>query len=189
MSHNVMRLGADIVAFNIHASGARSMKGHFLGADIPLEKGTIMRCDFGALFDGYFTDLARMAVVGKPSQRQKDTYAKVFEIQQRSLSAVRPGITGQDLYQSSLKAYSDLKFGSRPMVGHSIGLSIHERPILAPSEDWEIQEGMVLCIENGSMGIKEYGERYHIEDTVVVTTNGYDMLSDYSDTRDMTVIE
>ena len=187
MSHNVMRLGADIVFFNILASGPRSPKGHFLGAEVPLERGTIMRCDFGALFGGYFTDLARMAVVGGPSDRQRDTYAKTYEVQQRSLAAVRPGVTGEELFNTSLQGYADLGLGTRPMVGHSIGLAVHERPILATGERWEVEEGMVMCIENGSVD-EEYDERYHIEDTIVVTKNGYEMLSDYTSTAEMTVI-
>ena len=188
MSHNVMRNGADIVTFNIIASGVRSTSGHFLGADVPLEKGTIMRCDFGANFGGYFTDLARMAVVGKPSQRQKDTYAKFYEVQQRSIQAARPGITGEELFNVSIQAHEDLGLGSRTMVGHSIGVTIHERPVAAPGEPWVLEEGMVLCIENGSTE-EPYDERYHIEDTILVTKDGYEMLSDYTNTETMTVIE
>lgn len=189
MSYNVMRLGADIVVFNVLASGTRTPKGHFLGEDIPLEKGTIMRCDFGALFDGYFTDLARMAVVGGASQRQKDTYANLYEVQQRGLAAIRPGITGQDLFNASLEGYAELGIGTRPMVGHSIGLTVHERPFLATGEEWYVEEGMVICVENGGMGAGEYNERYHIEDMILVTGSGYEILSDYSDTTMMTVIE
>jgi len=188
MSHNVMRNGADIVAFNIIASGRRTTQGHFLGEDTQLEKGTIMRCDFGANFSGYFTDLARMAVIGKPSQRQQDTYKKFLEVQQRSLQAARPGVTGEELYDRSIQAHYDLGLGWRTMVGHSIGVTVHERPIAAPGEPWEFQEGMVLCIENGSTE-QDYGERYHIEDTILVIKDGYEMLSDYTNTESMTVIE
>ena len=78
------------------ASGRRTTQGHFLGEDTQLEKGTIMRCDFGANFSGYFTDLARMAVIGKPSQRQQDTYKKFLEVQLRSRQAARPGLTGEE---------------------------------------------------------------------------------------------
>lgn len=188
MSYNAMRNGADIVAFNILASGARSLMGHFLGADVPLERGTIMRCDFGAIFGGYYTDLARMAVIGKPSQRQTDTYAKFYEVQQRSLAATKPGVTGEELFDISIQAHRDLGLGDRVMVGHSIGLKIHERPIAAPGEPWVVEEGMVMCIENGSTE-DEYNERYHIEDTILVTKDGYEMLSDYANSEEMLVIE
>ncbi|MDP6403426.1 MAG: Xaa-Pro peptidase family protein [SAR202 cluster bacterium] len=188
MSYNVMRLGADIVSFNILASGQRITRGHFLGEDVLLEPGTLMRCDFGALFNGYFTDLARMAVVGKPSERQRETYARFYEAHQRSLAAVRPGITGEGLFDASMKGYQDLGLGPRGMVGHSIGLVIHERPVLATGEPWEVEEGMVMCIENGSIEEK-YAERYHIEDAILVTKNGYEILSDYTDSTKMVVID
>ena len=71
MSYNVMRFGADIVAFNILASGKRMTAGHHTGAAVPLEPGGLMRCDFGASFQGYYSDLARLAVVGKPDSRQQ----------------------------------------------------------------------------------------------------------------------
>jgi Xaa-Pro aminopeptidase len=74
------------------------------------------------------------------------------------------------------------------MVGHSTGLAIHERPIAAPGEPWEVEEGMVMCIENGSL-VEEFSEQYHIEDTILVTKNGYEMLSDYSNAAEMMVIE
>ena len=59
---------------------------------------------------------------------------------------------------------------------------------MATGERWEVEEGMVMCIENGSVE-EEYDERYHIEDTILVTKNGYEMLSDYTSTMEMTVID
>ena len=188
MSHWAMRMGADIVSFNVIASGQRSDWGHFLGADVPLEMGSVMRCDFGAMYQGYFTDLARMAVVGQPSQRQKDTYARFLEVQKESIAAARPGVTGEELFNVSIESHLKRGLGDRRMVGHSVGLAIHERPIASPGEPWVVEEGMVMCIENGSLETR-YSERYHIEDTVLITKDGYELLSDYTSTDEMVVIE
>ena len=132
MSHWAQRLGADIVSFNVIASGQRSDWGHFLGADVPLEAGSVMRCDFGAMYQGYFTDLARMAVVGRPSQRQRDTYARFLEVQKESIAAARPGVTGEELFNVSIKAHLKRGLGDRshggPQRGPGHPRAPHRRP-------------------------------------------------------------
>ena len=190
VASNVMSYGADIVIFNFLASGARTTRGHTIGTDASLEPGTVVRSDFGALFNGYYTDFGRMAVVGQPSQRQRDAYAKTYEVQQRTIAATRPGITAEELFNTATQAYLDLGIGTRVMVGHSIGLVIHERPLLAPGERWEVEEGMVMCIENGSTQEKyDHDERYMTEDMIVVTKDGCELLSDYTNTEELIVID
>jgi Xaa-Pro aminopeptidase len=178
MSYNVMRFGADIVAFNILASGKRMTAGHHTGAPVPLEPGGLMRCDFGATFQGYYSDLARLAVVGKQSQRQKDTYARYLEVHQRTLDFVRPGVTGEEIFNFACGAYRDHGLSMPMMGGHSIGLVIHERPVIIPGDNCEVEEGMVMCIETVS-SVEEHDEHYHLEDMVVVKKNGLEVLSDY----------
>jgi Xaa-Pro aminopeptidase len=188
MSYNVMRFGADIVAFNIVASGQRLTSGHHMGAPVPLEPGTLMRCDFGGNFRGYYSDLARMAVIGKPSQRQKDAYSRYFEVHQRTLDYVKPGVTGEDIFNFACSAYRDVSLSLPVMGGHSIGLKIHERPLIVPGDSWEVEEGMVMCIETVS-AVEKYNEHYHLEDMVVVTRDGLDVLSDYSDISNLLPID
>ena len=182
--------GADIVIFNFLASGERTVGGHTLGTDATLEPGTVVRSDYGALFNGYYTDFGRMAAVGPPSQRQRDAYAKTYEVQRRTIEATRPGVTAKELFDTATRAYHDLGIGTRVMVGHSIGLVIHERPLLAPGETWTVEEGMVMCIENGSTGATyDHNERYMTEDMIVVTKDGCELLSDYGSTKELLVIE
>lgn len=195
VASNVMKYGADIVIFNFLASGERTVGGHTLGTDALLEPGNIVRSDYGALFSGYYTDFGRMASVGKPNERQRDSYAKTYEVQQRTIAATRPGITAEELFNTATEAYLELGIGTRVMVGHSIGLTIHERPYLAPGETWAVEEGMVMCIENGSTGEDitgnkyDHNERYMTEDMIVVTKNGCELLSDYNNTENLFIIE
>lgn len=189
VARNVMDNGADIVIFNFLASGERTVGGHTLGTDATLEPGTVVRSDYGALFNGYYTDFGRMAAVGPPSQRQRDAYAKTYEVQRRTIEATRPGVTAKELFDTATRAYHDLGIGTRVMVGHSIGLVIHERPLLAPGETWTVEEGMVMCIENGSTGTTyDHNERYMTEDMIVVTKYGCELLSDYGSTEELLVI-
>ena len=179
MSYNVMRFGADIVAFNILASGRRMAAGHHTGAAVPLEPGSLMRCDFGASFQGYYSDLARLAVVGTLSPRQRDTYARYLDVHHRTLDFVKPGVTGEEIFDYACGLYREHELSLPMMGGHSIGLVIHERPVIIPGDDWEVEEGMTMCIETVS-SVEEHNEHYHLEDMIVVTKNGVEVLSDYT---------
>jgi Xaa-Pro aminopeptidase len=111
-------------------------------------------------------------------------------VQRRTIEATRPGVTAKELFDTATQAYRDLGIGTRVMVGHSIGLVIHERPLLAPGETWTVEEGMVMCIENGSTGATyDHNERYMTEDMIVVTKYGCELLSDYGSTEELLVIE
>jgi Xaa-Pro aminopeptidase len=180
--------GAETVAFNIIASGPRTLNGHHRAEEIAVRPGDVVRVDYGGLFSGYFTDLARMAVVGKPSERQRSIYAKCIEIQRACIAACRPGVSGASIYDLTVKLYerADLEL-TRNMFGHSIGLHVHERPFLAASEPMQLEAGMVICVENG-WSDPAHNERYHIEDMLVVGSSGTQLLSNQSDTSKMQII-
>lgn len=188
MDYYTEKLGAEAVAFNIIASGERTIRGHHRGEEVPVKQGDIVRVDYGGLFDGYYTDLVRMAVVGRPSDRQRAIYSACYAVQQRCLEALRPGISAQELFDLAEQAYRDEKLPiTRTMYGHSIGLAVHERPTICNGDDWALEQGYVVCIENGYTD-REQKERYHLEDTLVITESGYELLSDYANTSEMYVI-
>ncbi len=189
MDHYTAKLGAEIVAFNVMASGARTVLGHHRAEPAPIAPGDLLRVDYGGLFEGYFSDLARMAVVGRPSERQEATYSTCYDVQRRCLEALRPGVTGGELYEVARRACAEagLPF-TRAMFGHSIGLGLHERPVFNEGEEWPLQTGSVVCVENGLTEL-EHGERYHIEDMVLITDSGCEVLSTYTDTSRLYRIE
>lgn len=174
--------GADGISHNIFGSGPRSILGHHRGEPTPLEAGSLVRTDYGGTFEGYVSDLARPAVVGKPSERQRSTYDRCLELHHRCIERLRPGMTGGEFDRISRGLYAGAGMAdTRPMFGHSIGLYIHERPLLIPEETMTIENSMVLCIENGLRDF-DHGENYHLEDTVVVREAGAEILSAGFDT-------
>ena len=189
MDYYTVKLGAEAVAFNIIASGERTIRGHHRGEEVPIREGDVVRVDYGGLFAGYYTDLVRMAIVGQPSDRQRGIYRACYAIQQQCLAALRPGVSAQEIFELAERAYREEKLPiTRTMYGHSIGLAVHERPTICDGDDWVLEPGFVLCIENGYTD-REQQERYHLEDTVVITADGYVLLSDYADTSEMYVID
>ena len=148
MDYQTTRLGAEIVAFNVMASGERTVLGHHRAEPVPIVPGDLLRVDYGGLFDGYFSDLARMAVVGSPSDRQRSTYSACCDVHRRCLDALRPGITGTEIYEVARQGYADAGLAfTRSMFGHSIGLGLHERPVFRDGDDWELEAGAVVCVE------------------------------------------
>jgi Xaa-Pro aminopeptidase/Xaa-Pro dipeptidase len=139
------------------------------------------------VFAGYSTDLSRNAVVGPPSSAQRDIYAKLYEIHLLALDVLAPGVSADEVFRRL-----EPEFASRGLVhpwatiGHSSGLTIHEGFELARGSDAILEPGMVINIEPSH--IQAGDARYHIEDTVVITEDGSELLSDFSAADTMFVI-
>jgi Xaa-Pro aminopeptidase len=171
----MLELGADSPAFDtIAASGKNSACPHATPTDKPLEYGDFLILDFGAVVDGYHSDMTRTLVMGKPTDSMKRVYDAVWSANTDALRAVRAGITGKlldSVARSTLEAwgYNDyFKHG----LGHGVGLEVHESPTLSVKAESSptLREHMVVTIEPGVYIPGKFGVR--IEDMVVVTKSG-----------------
>ena len=188
MGYAVTKLGADFVFANVMAAGPRTPLGHHLGEEIPIEYGNIIRVDYGGSFDGYVSDLVRMAVVGPPNDRQRRVYGSLSEGQHEVIDWLGPG-QAMDEIAAKMKEITGPKLPEDLEVvgfGHSIGLGIHDRPFITPEDDRLTEPGMVMQIEHITT---DGDEMYHTEDSVLFTDTGVTLLSDYTDTAEMYVIE
>jgi Xaa-Pro aminopeptidase len=170
------RSGAETVPFLLLGSGARSCHIHPTPGPGRLEVGETIRADFGGLFNGYVTDLGRMASIGLPSDKQRDTYRRLIEVHREVIALLRPGVAVRDVYQHATRRLEALGLAlDKDHVGHSIGTAVHERPFLAPHEDTIIEPNMVFTVE------PSYTEpgvaRYHVEDLVLVTAHGPEQIT------------
>jgi Xaa-Pro aminopeptidase len=179
MSKEIVRLGADGTAFCVMTTGQNSKLVHPTPSTLQIQKQDVVRTDFGgyygSYYGGYFSDIARTAVAGKPTQKQRDAYKRLFEVHDLILRNVKPGVRACDLFElcRSASAQHGLDFRS-PHIGHNIGLSIHETPMLNPQTTQQLMPGMVVSVEP----IHFHDDFiYHIEDTLLVTPNGYELLS------------
>jgi len=187
MMYITTKLGADSVPINVFASGPRTQDGHHLAEDVPIQPGDIIRVDYGGCFQGYFTDLVRMAVVGPPSDAQRRVYDLMVAAHRHVIEQTRPGLTGAEWYQMMMgvhrQAPDDLTaFG----MGHCIGLGIHDRPILTQVEPRRLEPDMLLMVEQ--MYRVPGQVFYHIEDLVRITPTGCEVLSTYTPIDEMYVI-
>ena len=180
--------GASGPSFNtIALFGERSSLPHGEPGDRPLHDGDIILLDFGCVLNGYCSDLTRTYVFGTICPEWfEEIYALVLAAQAEACAAVRPGMTGKDVDAVARDIISRGGYGSYfgHGLGHGVGIEVHESPRLNPRSEVILKPGMVITIEPGIYLPGKGGVR--IEDVVVVTESGREILSNVS--RDLKVL-
>jgi Xaa-Pro aminopeptidase len=168
------RLGASDVSFEtIVASGPNGAKPHARPSDRRIAPGELVVLDFGALVDGYHSDMTRTVCVGEPSTpRLAEIVAVVRAAQAAGVDAVRDGVGAREVDEVCRSFIAEAGFGDRFVhgTGHGVGLDIHEFPILGQTAAANLETGFVVTVEPAVYRPEEGGVR--IEDSVVVTNDG-----------------
>lgn len=170
--------GAEDISFpTIVASGANSASPHAVPTDKPLRENEFILFDFGAVVNGYHSDMTRTIVMGKADDTMKEVYTAVKSANLDAIKAAKAGITAKlldNVARSTLSAwgYGDY-FGHS--LGHGVGLEIHEAPSVSPTGAVTLKQGMVITIEPGVYLSGKFGVR--IEDMVVITEHGCENLT------------
>jgi Xaa-Pro aminopeptidase len=178
IDYRMRKLGAEKPAFEtIVAGGARSALPHAQPSSKILGSNELLLIDMGATLAGYASDMTRVVFLGRPGSRIKRIYEAVLEAQLAAIAAVRPGVTAAHVdgqaRQSLKRRGLDKAFVHS--TGHGLGLEIHEPPRLGKKDKTRLQEGMAITIEPGAY-LEGFGG-VRIEDTVVVTKNGCEILT------------
>lgn len=167
------RKGATCSSFDtIVASGYRGALPHGVASNKVIEEGDMITLDFGALYEGYVSDVTRTFAIGEPKEEMKKIYNIVLEAQLSALEQIKPGMTGKEadtIARDVIKSYGyGEQFGHS--LGHGIGLEVHEGPALSQKSDIVLEENMCITLEPGIYVDGLGGVR--IEDDVLVTKNG-----------------
>lgn len=172
----LLQKGCDRVEFAVVLAGRRTCLTHGRAGDYRMASGDVLRTDVGGSFGGYMSDLARTVVVGTATRRQRDIYAWLWEVHQELIDMMRPGTAVRELYERCRKRYERVGawFG-RPHIGHSLGLGLHDPPMINPYATVVLRPGMTMAIEPNYMLPGE--EKYHLEDLVLVTERDPEVLS------------
>ncbi|MGH9558555.1 MAG: M24 family metallopeptidase [Bryobacteraceae bacterium] len=178
IDYEMRRLGAENPAFEtIVAAGARSALPHAHPGAHKLGANELLLIDMGASLNGYSSDMTRVVCAGSPSRQLRDLYKSVLESQLAAIDAVRPGVAAgkvDSVARDVLKRHAlDREFIHS--TGHGLGLEIHEPPRIGRKDKTRLQEGMAITIEPGAY--KEGLGGIRIEDTVLVTANGCEVLT------------
>ncbi|ALS28422.1 Xaa-Pro dipeptidase [Paenibacillus sp. 32O-W] len=179
--------GATSSSFDtIVASGERSAMPHGVASDRVIRGDEFVKLDFGALLDGYCSDLTRTVVLGKPTQRHRDIYNIVLEAQLTALDGIRPGMTGKEADALARDVIARYGYGDcfGHSLGHGFGMEIHEAPGLSARSDTILIPGMTVTVEPG-IYIPGFGG-VRIEDDIVITDNGIKILT--SSPKEFTIL-
>ena len=183
----LLEAGADRVLFIVAAAGKNTLMTHPNPGSYQLAPGDVVRTDFGGAFDGYNSDLARTAVIGTPSQEQRDVYRFIWEIHEELIDAARPGVEVRELFGLCKRRYEEHGWPfTRPHIGHSLGMGLHEHPMITANAETVFEPNMVFCLEPNHIvpGIA----KYHVEDTIEITQSAPRILSrghDWSELLEM----
>ncbi|MEZ5141876.1 MAG: Xaa-Pro peptidase family protein [Acidimicrobiales bacterium] len=167
------RLGAVGPSFEtIVAAGPNGAKPHARPSSRRIAEGDLVVIDFGAVVDGYCSDMTRTVVVGEPTATQQRMWDVVAEAQQAGVDAVAPGAAAADVDQACRSVIAAAGWGEAFLhaTGHGVGLDIHEAPRVAATGDATLAAGNVVTVEPGVYLPDHGGVR--IEDTLLVTDGG-----------------
>lgn len=170
----------------IIASGERSALPHGVASERVIKGNEFVKMDFGALLNGYCSDITRTVVLGTPSDKHREIYDIVLEAQLHTLEFLRPGMTGREADALARDVITRYGYGDQfgHSTGHGLGMEVHEAPRLSKLSDTVLQPGMVVTVEPG-IYLPGFGG-VRIEDDVVITENGIRRLTE--STKDFTVI-
>jgi len=170
----------------IVASGERSALPHGVASSRVLQGNEFITFDFGALLNGYCSDVTRTVVLGEASDRHREIYGIVLEAQLNALDKIRPGMTGREADALTRDIISSYGYGENygHSTGHGLGMEVHENPRLSKLSDDILKPGMVVTVEPG-IYIPGFGG-VRIEDDIVITETGIEIIT--SSTKELTLL-
>jgi Xaa-Pro aminopeptidase len=154
--HTLFRLGGEYahVMTPFVASGEHMSPPNRISSDKIIRNGDLIFIDIGASWSGYFGDIARTTVVGKPSTRQREIYTAVYASLQAGIDNMRPGKTNVDAAAAIRAAAAGYGLEDRFLslfIGHGVGIGSNEPPYIGEtlpgSPEYEFEPGMVFALE------------------------------------------
>ena len=136
------------------ASGERMSPPTRFATDKLIRYGDLVFIDIGACWNGYFGDVGRAVICGKPSSEQKRIYTTVYEGLQAGIEKMRPGNTNEEVAQAIRRRAAQNGLEGHFInlfIGHGIGISPNEPPYIGEktpgAEEIVLQPGMVFALE------------------------------------------
>ena len=178
LEYEFRRNGAERPGFpSIVGSGPLSTVLHYDKSERRMQSGDVVVVDVGAEYGGYSADVSRTyPVSGKFSPRQREIYQIVLDAQKAAIAKIKPGARISDVHQAAMNYIRSKGYDKYFIHGtsHHIGLEVHD----VGETSRPLEPNMVITVEPG-IYIPEEQIGVRIEDDVLVTPNGYRVLSTF----------
>uniref|UniRef100_A0A2C9L540 Peptidase M24 domain-containing protein n=1 Tax=Biomphalaria glabrata TaxID=6526 RepID=A0A2C9L540_BIOGL len=181
LEYEIRMLGAEKSSFDaIIASGYRGALPHGRASNKIIKNGELITFDFGAIYNGYCSDITRTLHVGEVTDpKLLEIEAVLIEAQRLGKLAVKPGVSTFEVDKVCRDYISEKGYGKyfTHSTGHGLGIEVHEAPGVSFNKSVEtiLEPGMVITVEPG-IYIEGFGG-IRIEDDILVTENGHEVLS------------
>jgi len=168
------------------ATGERSSILNASATDRVIKEGDVIRVDIMATKNGYYCDVCRTSIVGKPSKKQLDIWKTIIEARELVLSNIKPGVNSHKIYSIYNNFISKKGLIAIDFVGHGLGLGLHEEPYIGKYGGAILKPGMVMCVEPihvvpGVMG-------FQVEDEILITDGGYEFITGSASSTELPII-
>src|SRR5215216_3151753 len=162
----------------IVSGGPNSANPHASPTERKLQAGDLLVVDWGATYDGYISDLTRTFAVGAVDDEYKKIHQIVQDANAAGRGAAKPGVPCANVDTAARDVIEMAGYGVyfTHRTGHGIGMEGHEDPYMRGDNVQLLEPGMAFTVEPGIYLPNRNGVR--IEDNVVITEIGADVLSD-----------
>lgn len=161
----VMQNHQSMPAFpTIVANGPGAAIPHYQTSNKRLSRGFLM-LDFGSCYKNYNSDMSRTIVLGSPKKEEKELHQLLMNTQQEILDKINENDSFWELQNLTQKKLGKYSSHFTHLLGHGVGLEVHEAPSFSLEAKDKVKNGQVFTIEPGIYFYKRFGLR--IEDTVL----------------------
>jgi Xaa-Pro aminopeptidase len=178
LEYQARQFGAKRMSFeSIVAVGPRAALPHARPTERRIGASDFTLIDWGVNEGLYMSDLTRVLATAKISPKLRKLYGVVLKAQLAGIDAIHPGATCEEVDRAARTVIEKGGYGKEfgHGLGHGVGLEIHEAPRLAEGQERELKPGMIVTVEPGVYLPGWGGVR--IEDDVLVTRNGHEVLT------------
>jgi Xaa-Pro aminopeptidase len=167
MDYRMLKLGAECISFDtIALAGKNTSMPHGVPSNYAVQSGDFVLMDFGAVVDGYHSDMTRTICVGTPTAKMREVYNVVLNAQTVALDNVQVGMLGSVGDSLARKIIQNSGYGEYfgHSLGHGVGMEIHEYPNMSTRTQEPLPNDSIVTVEPGIYLPDEFGVR--IEDFI-----------------------